>query len=142
MLFNNIDTAGVKVNLESGIYYFHLFGLETVDLNDYIRIIGENNFLWRYAEEVDYREPYFGNEYTEYADTVGQGLTVVFKVLEAGEFTIRTDDTFEYPWDDTPSNPVVDLEILQAGDYSAVAEDWIGAVDNNLLSTGDLNYEL
>lgn len=136
MLINNLGTSTQSLELLSGIYYFNLFNLETSDPLDLIRISGDN-FQWKYSGELDWREPYNGNEYTEYADTINQGLTIVFNVIESATFNLRTDDTFEYPNDDTPTNPIIDIEILQAGDYSAIAEDWLGAVDNNILSTGD-----
>ncbi len=134
MLINNLGTSTQSLELLSGIYYFNLFNLETSDPLDLIRISGDN-FQWKYSGETDWREPYNGNEYTEYAETINQGLTIVFNVLESGKFNLRTDDTFEYPNDDTPTNPIIDIEILQAGDYSAIAEDGIGAVNNNILST-------
>lgn len=136
MLINNLENSTQSLELLSGIYYFNLFQIETSDPLDLIRISGDN-FQWKYSGELDWREPYNGNEYTEYADTIGQELTILFNVIESGTFNLRTDDTFEYPNDDTPTNPIIDIEILQAGDYSAIAEDWLGSVDNNILSTGD-----
>ncbi|MGK7879659.1 MAG: hypothetical protein AB4060_06110, partial [Crocosphaera sp.] len=136
MLLNNVNTQGQIVTLGQGIYQVNLFNLETIDPYDYIRIIG-TDFQWRYQGETDWREPYQNNEFTEYADSIGTGLIIKLNVLNDTELTFRTDDTFEYPNDDTPTNPIIDIEILQAGDYSSIAADGIGAIDNNILSTGE-----
>ncbi len=136
MLLNNVTTQGQTVTLDQGIYQVNLFNLETIDLMDYIRIIG-TDFQWRYQGETDWREPYQNNEFTEYADNINQGLTIELNILNDTELTFRTDDTFDYPNDDTPTNPIIDIEILQAGDYSSIIQDGIGAIDNNILSTGE-----
>jgi hypothetical protein len=136
MLLNNVNTQGQIIPLTQGIYQVNLFNLETIDPSDYIRIIG-SDFQWRYQGETEWREAYQNNEFTEYADSIGAGLTIELNVLNDTELTFRTDDTFEYPNDDTPSNPIIDIEILQAGDYSSIIEDGIGAIDNNILSTGE-----
>lgn len=136
MLLNNVTTQGQIVTLGEGIYEVNLFNLETIDPYDYMRIMG-SNFQWRYQGQTEWQQPYFNNEFTEYADNIGAGLTIELNVLNETELTFRTDDTFEYPNDDTPTNPIIDIEILKAGDYSSIVEDGIGAIDNNILSTGE-----
>ena len=132
MLLNNVNTQGQTVILGEGIYQVNLFNLETIDPYDYIRIIG-SDFQWRYQGEIEWRD----GQFTDYADNSYQGLTIELNVLNETELTFRTDDTFDYPNDDTPTNPIIDIEILQAGDYSSIVADGIGAIDNNILSTGE-----
>lgn len=137
MLLNNIDTTGQIYGLTEGIYGVNLFNLETIDPNDYIRIVGleTSESSWRYFGETDWRQPYFGNEFTEYADNIGQGLIIELNVTVGGDFLFRTDDTFEYPYDDTPTNPIIDIEVLATGEFSTIADDSIGDVTNNIIST-------
>jgi hypothetical protein len=139
MLINNVNTTGQTLTLTEGIHQVRLFNLETVDPLDYIRIIGNSGvqFQWRYAGETDWREPYSNNEFTEYADSIGQSLTIELNVITGGDFLFRTDDTFEYPNDDTPTNPIIDIEVLlqNSNYYSAIPSDSIGSLDNNILST-------
>ncbi len=147
MLLNNADTQGKILGLTAGIHQVSLFNLETIDPLDYIRIVGLEGveFQWRYSGETSWREPDTGNELTEYADSIGQELRIELNVIGGGEFLFRTDDTFEYPNDDAPTNPIIDIEVLKQGSnyYSALSEaappaiasDYIGSVDNNILST-------
>lgn len=132
MLLNNVTTQGQIVTLGEGIYEVNLFNLETIDPLDYMRIMG-SDFQWRYQGQTEWMD----GQFTEYADNINQGLTIELNVLNETELTFRTDDTFDYPNDDTPTNPIIDIEILQAGDYSSIVEDGIGAIDNNILSTGE-----
>jgi hypothetical protein len=132
MLLNNVNTQGQTVTLGQGIYQVNLFNLETIDPYDYIRIIG-SDFQWRYQGQTQWMD----GQFTEYADNSYQGLTIELNILNETELTFRTDDTFDYPNDDTPTNPIIDIEILQAGDYSSIVADGIGAIDNNILSTGE-----
>ncbi len=139
MLLNNLDTQGKILGLTVGIHQVSLFNLETIDPYDFMRIIGleEVEFQWRYSGETSWREPDNGNEFTEYADSIGQELRIELNVIGDGEFFFRTDDTFEYPNDDVPTNPIIDIEVLKQGSnyYSALASDYLGSVDNNILST-------
>ena len=107
MLLNDVDTQGKILGLTAGIYQVSLFNLETIDPYDYIRIVGLEGveFQWRYSGEMSWREPYTGNQFTEYADSIGQELRIELNVIGGGEFLFRTDDTFEYPNDDAPTNP-------------------------------------
>ncbi len=99
---------------------------------DYIRIIG-TDFQWRYQGQTEWMD----GQFTEYADNINQGLIIELNVIDDTELTFRTDDTFDYLNDDTPTNPIIHIEILQAGDYSSIIQDGIGAIDNNILSTGE-----
>ncbi|MDJ0581663.1 hypothetical protein [Crocosphaera sp.] len=132
MLLNDVTTQGQTVNLGQGVYQVKLFNLETIDPLDYIRI-GGSNFQWRYQGQTQWMD----GQFTEYADNINQSLIIELNVLDQTELTFRTDDTFDFPNDDTPTNPIIDIEVLQVGDNSSIIQDGIGAINNNILSTGE-----
>ena len=132
--YNSVNTNGVNFTLESGIYTFQLGEIQTEYQLDLLSILGVGN--WEYSTDgVNFNPPLFGDNNTYYADELTQGLTLTIWVIEETEFTVRTDDTFEYPFDDTPTNPLIDLEVLAEGEFSTVFEDSIGDVEFNVIST-------
>ena len=141
MFINNLSSQEKNLVFPAGNYQINLLDFPTFDPLDLFVLTGDNNlFEWRYLDGQfgnDWREPYENNSLAIYADEVAQGLTLEIRVIDAGSFTLRTDDTFEYPNDDTPSHPTVDVEILPLTNnyYSVIADDRIGAVDKNILST-------
>ena len=133
-VYNKVNTDGVNFTLEAVIYTFNLGVIQTEDQGDLVSIIAVGN--WQYfTDSVTFNTPLFGDTNTYYADELLRGLTLTIKVLETTEFIIQTDDTFEYLFDDTPSNSLIDLEVLGDGDISTIAEDSIGNVINNIIST-------